>query len=79
MCEYCDENIYPKKYLIERNTYSSHTDSYIGVGVAINGNILEIEAVGEVGYPSKDTTYVEDNKEINYCPMCGKNLKEGDE
>lgn len=76
MCEYCDENKYPKKSLIERNTYARSTDAYIGIGVEINGNILEIEAVGEVGYPSKDTTYVEDSKKINYCPMCGRKLTE---
>ncbi len=75
MCEYCDENKYPKKPLIERNTYASSTDAYVGIGVEINGNILEIEAVGEVGYPSKDTTYVEDTKKNKLLPNVRKKVR----
>lgn len=74
MCEYCS-NEKTRKQLTERNTYSSVDDVYIGIDSYIDGNILKIEAVGEVGRPSKDTTWVEDSKRIKYCPMCGKKLK----
>lgn len=74
MCEYCSETE-KRKYLLERTLYGS-SDCYIGIDMCIEENRLEIEAVGEVGYPSKDNTIVEDNKIINYCPMCGRKLME---
>lgn len=73
MCEYCSETK-SRKSLIERNTYSSNVECYIGIDMDINENMLEIVAVGEVGSPSRDTAYVEAAKRINYCPMCGRKL-----
>ena len=40
----------------------------------IEENRIEVDAIGEVGYPSKDSTYVEGRTVINYCPICGRKL-----
>lgn len=72
MCKYCSETE-ERGFLLERTLYGS-SDCYIGIDMYIDENILEIKAVGEVGYPSRDNTVVEDSKIINYCPMCGRKL-----
>lgn len=77
MCEYCEKGT-KNKYILERNIYGV-SDCYIGIDMVIEGNQLEVEAVGEVGYPSKDSTLVEDIAIINYCPMCGRKISERSE
>ncbi len=76
MCEYCESNWENKKYITEKNRYGKGADCYIGIDTYIDGNMLGIDAVGEVGYPSKDSTVVEEEVKINYCPMCGRKLGE---
>ena len=76
MCEYCCNDWKKKKWLAERTEYGKGADCYIGIDVCVNENILEIEAVGEVGYPSQDSTVVNKDIEIKYCPMCGRKLNE---
>ena len=70
MCEHCEEG----KSLIERNTYGHSSDGYVGIDMWIGENRIEVDAIGEVGYPSKDSTYVEGRTVINYCPICGRKL-----
>lgn len=70
MCEYCEK----RKKLIEMKSRGRVVDGNVGIEVDIFDNILEIEAIGEVGYPSRDYICLDDSIIINYCPMCGRKL-----
>ena len=62
MCEYCDEPSY------ERNPL--YTDSYSDI--SIDENELDITYYESFGYTSM---YYRKVFKINYCPMCGRELK----
>ena len=69
MCEYCKD--YNQKCLSERNDKMSRKgDFYSGITTYIEENKLQIQAVADVYEPN----FTEKSIEINYCPMCGREL-----
>lgn len=68
MCKYCItyEDIYNDyKYSNKKE------DSMYGISVHIENNIMMIDASGD----TYESSYVEAEIKINYCPMCGRKLE----
>lgn len=72
MCKYCERESYEEKYIYDDRKWSRKTHSDFGIRVYIENNKLNIGASADTYEPG----YVECEIDINYCPMCGKNLKE---
>lgn len=71
MCEYCNKKVNNRKILDIDNEKETHME-------IINqketwGHMLYIEIEGE----DKDGYKPSQFFQINYCPICGRNLKEG--
>ena len=72
-CIYCDE---PFEDIIkyEYVGYNRPTNEYIFVGLD-SQNYLNVTASAGVYEPN----FLESNRKINYCPMCGRKLGENDD
>lgn len=69
MCKYCNSDV----LLSDFRGYSRHHDYKYGVVTYIEDGTLYIEAHPD----SVDVgAYVEEEIEINFCPICGSKLKE---
>ena len=69
-CKYCNNT--GEMLFDTRTKLSSKGDFYPGIEVYVEDNKLEIAAVPDVYEPG----YEEATIEINYCPMCGRSLKD---
>ncbi len=69
MCDYCAGI----KYILDTQTTMSYKgDFFPGVHILIDDDELCVDAVADVYEPH----YIEEKTKINYCPMCGRKLKE---
>lgn len=69
MCKYCSGE---KSLRCTRGRLSSKGDFAPGIEVFVERGMLYITAVADVYEPN----YMEEEIEINYCPKCGRDLKE---
>lgn len=69
-CKYCSDK--GDSILDTRTQLSRKGDFYPGIDLFIEDDELNIIAVGD----THETSYVEDEVKINYCPMCGRSLKD---
>ena len=67
MCKYCDDD----GELIYHKWENTHKGSK-GMSVGVVFDELCIDASADTYEPN----YIEEVIKINYCPMCGRNLKE---
>jgi hypothetical protein len=76
-CEYCRSaewylNEYPKELMSLDEKMSLKGDFYPGIRLVIDGATLHAQAIADVYEPS----YMEKEIKINFCPVCGRMLKE---
>ena len=73
-CKYCDWFSDDHEELVNTRTkLSKKTDKYPGIYACIDREAnLYIEAVADTYEPS----YLEHSIKINFCPMCGRELRE---
>ena len=83
MCKYCEK----KSKLIHDRQFDIESGIFSSIAIKINGNSLiatsnanyECEEVQEEGLiPTNINTNITKSISINYCPMCGRTLKEAD-
>lgn len=75
-CEYCKDceeyfDIYPKELMSLNEKMSPKGDFYPGIRLSIDGDTLRAQAIADVYEPS----FMEKEIKINFCPMCGQQLK----
>lgn len=66
-CIYCNE---PFECIIDYEDLSGHSSEFIHAG--LDGDKLSVDATAGVYEPN----YLEAERKINYCPMCGRKLGE---
>ena len=76
MCEYCKNDGY---YKVNKSLISKTLKNNVDIDLSINVKDKKLVAsIENLTMSAEDNNWVLPTKKINFCPICGRKLKEGD-